>query len=314
MAGNCGLEGAGEVSAPFPVLNTMLTAAGFPPPVRRDPIHVWAMSSVERVHLDDGRTVILKSALPPFANEASTLQHVAPYVPVPDLLESRTLSDGRLVMLLHDLGPHPDEDPPVAVGARIAVAVHQCPPKRSLPRLTRARLAALPADALASLTALQRNGRWSEASDIRESLDALANVARQRSRGAQTQPYGMCHSEFHPTSIHSGPEGLRVLDWARAFVGPGLLDLASWQDTPKPLSTDAIAEMLDCYVEAGGTTSAMSKRDGLAPQVWAGGWHRLWICEWYLQQAIFWIPDPDNDAAVQKTVRRHLAEATECLC
>ncbi|MGI5204066.1 phosphotransferase [Spirillospora sp. CA-108201] len=302
------------MSAPFPVLAAMLRARDFPPAIRREPIHVWAMSSVERVHLKDGQTVILKSASPLFAKEAATLKHVAPYVPVPQMLGARTLPDGRLAMLLQDLGEHPEEDPPLEVGARVAVGVHACPPKGALPRLSRARLAALPKDALASLTTLHRFGRWSDTDDIRESLEALVKVARRRSRDAAVPPFGMCHSEFHPTSIHRGPRGLYVLDWARAFTGPGLLDLASWEDTPKPLNTDALANLIVRYVEAGGPLEAMKKRDGLAPQIWAGGWHRVWISEWYLQQCVYWIPDPANDPAVQKVVRRHLSEATECLC
>ena len=43
--------------------------------------------------------------------------------------------------------------------------------------------------------------------------------------GARLAPYGLCHSEFHPTSLHVGASGWRLLDWARAFRGPGLIDL-----------------------------------------------------------------------------------------
>ena len=40
------------------------------------------------------------------------------------------------------------------------------------------------------------------------------------------------HSEFHPTSLHIGRDGRRLLDFARTFNGPGLLDLASWPPQP----------------------------------------------------------------------------------
>ncbi|MFI0481755.1 aminoglycoside phosphotransferase family protein [Actinomadura sp. 9N215] len=313
MPGKSGLEGAGAVSAPFPVLNEMLIAHDFPPAIRREPIHVWAMSSVERVHLEDEQTVILKSAASPFAREASTLRHVADHVPVPRVHASRILSDGRLAMLLQDLGEHPEDDPSLTRGARAAVRIHECMPPRNLPRLSRPRLASLPVDALASWAALQRAGRWTDTEDIRQALFTLGDIGHYRSRGATTPPFGLCHSEFHPTSLHDGPAGLYVLDWARAFVGPGLLDLASWEDTPKPLNTNAIADMIVRYVEEGGHPEAMAKRDGLPPQIWAGGWHRVWISEWYMQQCLFWIPDPANDATVQKAVRRHLGEALECL-
>ncbi|GAA0285568.1 hypothetical protein GCM10009527_096970 [Actinomadura nitritigenes] len=105
----------------------------------------------------------------------------------------------------------------------------------------------------------------------------------------------------------------RILDWARAFTGPGLLDLASWRDTPLPLDVTAIAEMIGAYIAAGGPESAAAERGGLPAEVWAGGWHRVWICEWYLRQRVHWMPDPEADEAIQRVVRRHLTEAEQCL-
>ncbi|MGI5206172.1 phosphotransferase [Spirillospora sp. CA-108201] len=304
------------MSAPSPVLSALLAASPLSPrrTVSRDPIHVWTLSAVERVHLDDGTTVILKSAVAPFTGEARVLEYAAHHgVPVPTVLASDRQGEDHLWMLLEDLGEHSEEDTSLYLGAATAVAVHVCPPMLGLPVMDAQELGSLPGRALGSLTRLQEAGRWTDTADIRHSLGRLAAVADKRAVGTTTPPFGMCHSEFHPTSIHAGPEGVRVLDWARSFIGPGLLDLASWRDTPLPLDTEAIAEMIDAYIAAGGSESAAANRGGLPAESWAGGWHRIWICEWYLQQSLRWMPYPDTDGATQRVVRRHLTEAEECL-
>lgn len=311
-----GPEGAGPVSAPSPVLASLLAASPLGPRhvVRREPVHVWGLSAVERVQLDDGGTVILKSAIAPFTGEADVLDHAARNgVPVPTVLAADRQGDARLSMLLEDLGEHPEEDASLQHGAAAAVAVHACPSMPSLPVMDARELASLPGRALGSLAHLQEAGRWEDTADIRRSLERLAAVAEQRATGAATPPFGMCHSEFHPTSMHTGPAGVRILDWARAFTGPGLLDLASWRDTPLPLDTGAIAEMIDAYITAGGAESAAANRGDLPAEVWTGGWHRVWICEWYLQQCVRWMPDPGADEATRRVVRRHLTEAQDCL-
>ncbi|MFD0903585.1 phosphotransferase [Actinomadura sediminis] len=271
------------------------------------------MSAVERLHLDDGGTVILKTAVDPFTAEARILEHAARHkVPVPEVLAA-TVTDNRLMMLLEDLGEPPEQDPPVDAGAHAATLVHACPPLSGLPLMDAPALAALPRQALATLTSLQEAGRWDGTEDVAHLLERLSETSERRAAGTDTPPFGMCHSEFHPTSLHTGPAGTRVLDWARAFTGPGLLDLASWRDTPLPLDIGAIAGMIEAYIAAGGTRDAGSRRGGVPAEVWAGGWHRVWICDWYLQQCQRWMPDPGRDEATQRTVRRHLAEAVECL-
>lgn len=317
MAGSVhGPEGAEPVPAPSPVLSALLAASPLGPRrvVRREPVHVWALSTVERVRLGDGGTVILKSAIAPFTGEADVLHYAAHHgVPVPAVLAADRQDDAHLWMLLEDLGEHPEADASLRQGAAAAVAVHGCPSMPSLPVMDAQELASLPGRALGSLALLQEAGRWEDTADVRRSLGRLATVAERRATGTTTPPFGMCHSEFHPTSMHTGPAGLRILDWARAFTGPGLLDLASWRDTPLPLDTEAIAEMIDAYLTAGGAESAAANRGGLPPEVWAGGWHRVWICDWYLQQCVRWMPDPSADEATRRVVRRHLTEAEDCL-
>ena len=309
VAGNSpGQKGAGSGPAPVPALSELLRSSPLRGRrlVRREPIHVWEMSAVERLHLDDGGTVILKSAAAPFTAEARILEHAARHgVPVPEVL-SAVVSDDLLTMLLEDLGEPPEQDPPVDAGAYAATLVHACPPMSELPLMDAPGLAALPSRALATLTSLQKTGRWDGAEGIAQMLERLVDVADKRAAGTDTPPFGMCHSEFHPTSLHTGPAGLRILDWARAFTGPGLLDLASWRDTPLPLDVGAIATMIKAYIDAGGAPSAGTRRGGLPAEVWAGGRHRVWICDWYLQQSLHWMPDPEQDEATQRAVRRHL--------
>lgn len=143
-------------------------------------------------------------------------------------------------------------------------------------------------------------------------LARIAAVAPERARGADTPPFATCHSEFHPTSIHIGAAGLRILDWARSYTGRGLFDLVSWQGTQQPLDLRAVAELIDLYVACGGPAAVAARRGGLPAHVWAAGWDRVWIVEWYMRQAALW-QDPTADDVTRSTVERHLREATECL-
>lgn len=282
--------------------------------VRREPIRVWELSGVERLRLEGGATAILKYAAEVFANEPAVLNHAADHgVPVPWVLASTPQNDGGVAMLMEDLGEEARKANAYdAVTA--ALAVHTCPIMAGLPVLDAAALAELPGRALDCLRALRDAGRWKDTHDIGIALERLALVAEHRAAGADIPPFGMTHSEFHPTSIHVGPRGLRILDWAKAFTGPGLLDLVSWQGTPEPLDRAAVAGLISDYVTAGGPTTAQAQRGGVSAVDWASGWHRMWVIEWYLDVCLTWLPGhPENDALTQQVVRRHLKEATACL-
>jgi hypothetical protein len=280
--------------------------------LRREQVRAWSMSAVERLRLNDGSAVILKYAAEVFAGEAAVLTHTAAHdVPVPRLLASALQEDGSVVMLMEDLG-EPSREADLEDAAATAVAIHACPPMAGRPVLDAAGLAELPVRALEWLTRLRDAGRWLDADDIRLGLEQLAGVADRRARGADLPPFGMCHSEFHPTSVHIGPQGLRVLDWARAYTGSGLLDLVSWQGTPDPLDLGAVSDLIEAYVSAGGPAQARADRGGLPAQVWAGGWDKLWVVEWFLESTLRWA-DPAMDTAMRKALRVHLGEAVECL-
>lgn len=294
------------------LLAELADQAGWGPPEVRCPVRVWAMSGVERVSFNTGHTAIFKTAREPFTREADILRHVRGLgVPVPAVFAS-VVRDGRLGMLIEDLGPAVREATMVD-GAAGAIAVHEAQPPDGLPVLDRAALIALPGQALASLGELRATGRWLDSIDLDGPLTRLADRAETLTAGADLAPFGLCHSEFHPTSLHVGRDGWRLLDWARAFIGPGLLDLASWQGTRDPIDPDSLHRLILAYVRAGGQGEASRPRGGLPVGLWALGWHRLWITVWYLDQALIWMPDPDRDELTSDVVRRHVLEATSCL-
>jgi hypothetical protein len=270
------------------------TLAGLPEPRHREQLRVWALSGVERVHFARGATVFLKYACAPFTDEPRVLAHVADHgVPVPALLASAT-SGELMAMVLEDLGD-PERDATTSDAATAAVATHAAPPPPFAGRLDTEALQALPESCLHRLAGLADAGRWPEPGYDTELLERLAKLAPTLADGVEKAPFGLCHSEFHPTSVHITQQGWRLLDWARAFVGPGLLDLASWQNTAEPPDLGALDTLIDAYIAAGGAASARDDRGGLPPARWAVGWHRLWVIEWYLEQATTWINDPSTD-------------------
>ncbi|GAA2650022.1 aminoglycoside phosphotransferase family protein [Streptomyces lunalinharesii] len=293
------------------LLDSLLTIAGRPAPARKK-VRVWSMSGVERLTFPDGTTAIFKYAKKPFDNEGRALRLAHTHgIPVPQVHASAVVG-GWLGMLLEDLGPAIREADDLD-GAAAAVVLHRTPTAHALPVLDQAQLRTLPSRALDHLDQLRKEERWQEADDIEDALDRIARAAEVRSAGAMVAPFGWVHSEFHPTSLHIGQHGWKLLDFARAFTGPGLLDLASWHgtlDTPDPVR---LRVFLEAYVTEGGTADALAERGGLAAEKWALGWHRMWAVEWFMEQAIRWINEPSTDPAYVKTVRRHLTDILQLL-
>lgn len=274
----------------------------------RSPIRVWTMSGVERVGLPGGTQVVFKYAREPFTAEAAVLRALGKQqVPIAKLMASVQWG-AHLGMLLEDLGD-PIREATQADGVVAAIAAHRALPPAGLPVLDSAALAGLPGRALGSLAELRSRGRWLDSEDLDAVLGAFESVAEGRAKDADLAPFGLCHSEFHPTSLHIGRDGWRLLDWARAFIGPGLLDLASWQGTTGAPDVDALSGLIGDYIEAGGAPEAAMPRGGLPAAVWALGWHRLWAMAWYLEQATTWINDETQDRFVEQVIRRHLREA-----
>ncbi|MFI6112729.1 phosphotransferase family protein [Kitasatospora sp. NPDC051164] len=296
------------------LLNEITEAAGRPTPARL-PLRVWSMSGVERLTYPDGTTAVLKYAREPFTGEDRILQAAARAgVPAPRVLGS-AYGGGLLVMVLEDLGD-PQREVTDVEAATAAVLLHAAAPPPSLPTLDQSALAALPTKALGHLQRLRAAGRWADGTDdLTDYLRALEQAATRRATNAHAAPFGWVHSEFHPTSLHIGPRGWHLLDFAHSFAGPGLLDLASWQGLTlrRPPDPDRLRELIHDYVAAGGPHDALAHRGGLPPEKWSLGWLRIWAVEWFLEQAHRWINDPARDPGSIKVVRRHLASAVNLL-
>ncbi|MFK0114528.1 aminoglycoside phosphotransferase family protein [Streptomyces sp. NPDC090994] len=293
------------------LLDNLLTATGQTTAVREE-VRVWSMSGVECVTFPDGTTAIFKYAKKPFDSEAQALRLAhALGVPVPQVHASAVL-DGWLGMLMENLGPSAREADDLD-GVAAAVILHGTRTAPPLPVLDQQRLRTLPARALEHLERLRKADRWPDADDVADALDQIAQAAEARSAGATLEPFGWVHSEFHPTSLHIGERGWRLLDFARAFTGPGLLDLASWHGTIEPPHPVRLRIFLEQYVTAGGTPDALAPRGGLTAENWALGWHRMWAVEWFMEQAVRWIDDPATDPAYIKAVRRHLTDVLHLL-
>src|ERR1019366_9484671 len=145
-------------------------------------------------------------------------------------------------------------------------------------------------------------------------LDGAGWLARVNTGWLATMPHriGLCHSQYHPTSLHIGERGWHLLDFARAFNGPGLLDIASWSGTlnaPNPART---LGLIESYVEAGGHRQALAARGGLDAASWALGWHRVWVADLLTQQIERGWADRADDVWTS-AITRHLTEAATLL-
>jgi hypothetical protein len=288
------------------LLPPLLASAGLPPGPGREPIRIWARSGVERLHLAGGGTAVFKYAQDPFDHEHHALALAARHgVPVPRLLAART-APGLLGMLLEDLG-HPARDADQRDAAQAAARIHRVPADGTgwLPRLDQATLAGLPAQITARAAQLSLP-------DIATTAAAIARHAGRLAEGTQLPPFGLCHSEFHPTSMHISASGWRLLDLARAFTGPGLLDLASWHGTITPPDPQATTGLITAYIQAGGPPQTASPRGGIPAPNWALGWHRVWISNWYTQQIERGWAGTEVSAWIT-TISRHLDEAAALL-
>ncbi|QMU67088.1 phosphotransferase [Streptacidiphilus sp. P02-A3a] len=273
------------------------------------------MSGVERLTYPDGESAVFKYATEPLTHEDQILRIAARCgVPVPRVIGS-VAQRALLGMVLEDLG-EPLHEPRDAEAVVAAVHLHRLAIAPCLPVLDASAMAALPLQALRQLRLLRESGRWIEGTeDLTVHLEALARVAPIRAKGATTEPFGWVHSEFEPASLHIGANGWRLLDFARTFTGPGLLDLASWKGLAKaqPPDPTSLRALIKAYITAGGSRDVLAYRGGLPPEDWALGWHRIWAVTWFLEQAHVWIRKPDRDPGSIKVVRRHLADAVALL-
>jgi hypothetical protein len=253
-----------------------------------------------------GMTAIYKEAWAPLDREHIALRYAASAgIPVPRVL-STIQHDGQLGIIMTDLGES-DRNATDDDAATIAAALHRVPGSAELPVIDNSQLASMPQRIADRARALQLP------SEVAGLADRLSVAASRLAAPAAVPPVGLCHSEFHPTSVILQGDYWHTYDLARAFTGPGLLDLASWHGTVAPPDPDATAALITAYVKAGGHPAALDQRAGLPPEAWALGWHRIWAADWYCQQLeMGWVP-AEYITSQLSAITRHLDEAVELL-
>jgi hypothetical protein len=286
------------------LLGCLLAEAGLPGAPAREPMRVWAHAGVERLRFGGRASVVFKYAQAPLDREHLALRMAALRgLPVPHVLAARTGS-GMLAMLMGDLGRAVREANDYD-GVCVAARLHQVGGAGWLARLNAAGLAAMPHRIAIRLGRL---GLPAAAGPLRD----LTAAAASRAAGAELPPYGLCHSQYHPTSLHIGERGWHVLDFARAFNGPGLLDLASWFGTLNAPSPARTLGLIESYVTVGGHPQALAARGGLDAASWALGWHRVWLADWLVQQIERGWAD-GADSTWTDAITRYLTEAASLL-
>ncbi len=278
----------------------------------RQVIQAWELSAVERLFLADGSSIVYKAATAPFTGEAAVLRALGEQGATVPVVRRSAIRNGTLGMLMDDLGD-PLRPPTAADAATAAAQVHALPHMNMLPTFDQAALARLPEQALEALTALRQQERFLDTGPVEELLEKLAMVARRRANGAERPPFGLCHGEFHPTSLHVSRTGCHLVDWAKAFNGPGLLDLATWFGTRTPAEPRRLTRLIHAYVGAGGHRDAAAGRGGLPAERWALGWHRVWAARWFLTTAAAGHHGPDTDQRHCQIALRQLLGAAEML-
>jgi hypothetical protein len=290
------------------LLPATLSEAGWPPGTGCELVrHVLPFSGVWRLSQPGGGTAIYKEAWKPLDREHTALRYArSSGLPVPEVLAA-VQADGRLGMIMTDLG-QPGREATGQDAAKIAAALHRIPASGVLPATGPRELAAMPARIAARA---RKHDLPAAVPELAARLDAIAGRLAQ---AAAVPPVGLCHSEFHPSSVIIHGDRWHTYDLARAFHGPGLLDLASWHGTVTAPDPQATAALIEAYVKAGGHPSALAPRAGLPPEQWALGWHRIWAVDWYCQQLeLGWVTGNDRLTAYCDAITRHLAEAAALL-
>lgn len=255
-------------------------------------LHEWPLSVVQRIRLAGGDSFVLKTARGPMQSEGrNLLAAAASGLPVPHMLhyELERLS-GIMTLCMEDLGEsvrNPTTSDAVASAAR----VHETGLMPNGPWVDTDWLVAELEAARSVATTIGQSYQEFEPVAAAVATEARAAVGI---RGLESAPFGVVHSEFHPSSMIVRNDEIFLLDWARTFIGPQLLDLASFFGTTTLPERKRARNLISNYLETRHLAAAGRDRDGMPVEAWALYVHRLWVVLWYIQSLGEWVDVTDH--------------------
>jgi len=276
--------------------------------VGREVLQGTRLSRVERVTLEDGATYIAKRGTHLLIDEADTLRALrGSPIPMADMYVADVEGE-NLTMLMEDLGPVKIQ-PTIEDAAEMAARMTQTTPPDHLPTDGREYLERLPQQIKAGIEQLVSLGTWKNPDRIRRPVDDIVMAASDLGSGTEIHPFGLCHREYHPTSLHIGTQKTALIDWQRAYVGPLLPCLANWFPIADAPNLKACRRLIKAYVSAGGAPEAQEKRGDLRPESWAFFWQRVGAAEWWINSQIKWQTNDTQDGSWQRAVERVIVDA-----
>lgn len=181
----------------------------------------YVSSAVQRVDLDDGRSVVLKAARP---EEIAALRAVAVVVGVD---RPRMLASGPdWLVQTHHPGPPAPPDGPAPDEAWTTLARVHAHWRRNRPRgvpvVDPAWWRRLCATVLGSLEGAGADEAFTDAAAAVRAWAADERVGR----ALTVLPRTLCHGDAHRGNVLLDPDGPVLIDWGNARVAPGGLDVA----------------------------------------------------------------------------------------
>ncbi len=275
----------------------------------REVLWDWGLSRVERVRLNDGRSIILKRSQSPMKDDGRVQKTLrGSGVPLTELHLIWSNCD-IVTIAMEDLGPS-HHDATLEEGAKVAVRDHAANPLVGLPVLGGDAICQIQCDIESGIKTLVSHGRWLDLDRIQPTITGLVERASELSRNADASPFGLCHNGFNPTSLHIGTRKTALVDRGRPFIGSGSMDQADWFWTTEKPDLAALREIIGAYVAA---PESKLGRASMEPERWAYTWHRLWIVKWFVTRQSTWQADRSQDGDWQRVIERHPVEADQLL-
>ena len=276
--------------------------------VDREVLQSTRLSRVERVTLEDGATYIAKRATHLLIDEVDTIRALrGSPIPMADMYVA-DIKGESLTMLMEDLGPIKIQ-PTIEDAGEMAARMTQTTPPDHLPTEGRESLERLPQNIRIGIEQLVSLGTWENPDRIRRPVEDIVKSASELGSGTEIRPFGLCHREYHPTSLHIGTKKTALVDWQRTYVGPLLPCLANWFPIADAPNLEACRQLIKAYVSKGGDPEAQEKRGYLRPESWAFFWQRVGAAEWWINSQIKRQTSDTQDGSWQRAVERVIVDA-----